>query len=291
MLVLHDPACATYKFPGHPERPARVLRTAAHLRETHPGWRWEMPPADPGDAALRRAHTPGHLAALRHPPAGGYDADCPGYPDVDGHARRGAASAVRAVELALAGERVFSLMRPPGHHALADRPMGFCYLNNVVVAALAAGADHGLPRVAVWDFDAHHGNGTEALLHGREGFLFSSVHQLPGWPGTGERSSDNVRNHPVPPGTAPQRHLDVLRESWREVVAFRPDLVLVSAGFDAYAGDPITNMTLREGDFAKLGRWLREEAPGPVACLLEGGYSDELPRLVDNFLTAWDGPV
>ena len=291
MLVLYDPAGAAYHFPGHPERPARVLRTAAHLREAHLEWRWETPPADPGDAALRRAHTPGHLTALENPPAGGYDADCPGYPDVDAHARRGAASAVRAAERALAGERVFSLMRPPGHHALADRPMGFCYLNNVVVAALAARADHGAGRVAVWDFDAHHGNGTEALLHGREGFLFSSVHQLPGWPGTGAESFDNVRNYPVPPGTAPARHLDILRESWREVVAFRPDLVLVSAGFDAYVGDPITDMTLRGEDFAELGRWLREEAPGPVACLLEGGYSDDLPRLVDGFLTAWDEPV
>ena len=293
MVLLYDPACATYNFPGHPERPARVLRTAGHLREQHPEWRWELPSADPGDPALLRAHTPAHLAALKNPPADSYDADCPGYPDIDAHARRGAASALRAVALAMmtGGERVFSLMRPPGHHALADRPMGFCYLNNVVVAALAARAEHGAARVAVWDFDAHHGNGTEALLHGREGFLFSSVHQLPGWPGTGERSFDNVRNHPVPPGTEPGRHLETLRESWREVVAFRPDLVLVSAGFDAYAGDPITNMTLRAEDFIELGRWLREEAPCPVACLLEGGYADELPRLVDNFLTAWEGPV
>ncbi len=290
MVILHDPACAAYNFPGHPERPARVSGTAAHLRAGHGDWRWEIPPADPGDAALLRAHTPGHLAALRHPPAAGYDADCPGYPDIDVHARRGAGSAVRAAGLALAGEQVFSLLRPPGHHALADRPMGFCYLNNAVVAALAARADHGVERVAVWDFDAHHGNGTEALLHGREGFLFSSVHQLPGWPGTGARSFDNVRNYPVPPGTAPERHLATLRASWREVVAFRPELVLVSAGFDAYAGDPITDMTLRAEDFVELARWLHEEAPCPVACLLEGGYADDLPRLVDGFLSAWEGP-
>lgn len=289
MIILHDPACATYQFRGHPERPARVLRTAAHLRERHPDWRWEVPPADPGDPALLRAHTPELLAALKNPPPEGYDADCPGYPDIDAHARRGAASARRAVALALAGERPFSLMRPPGHHALADRPMGFCFLNHVAIAALAARAEHGVGRVAVWDFDAHHGNGTEALLHGREGCLFSSVHQLPGWPGTGAESFDNVRNHPVPPGTAPERHLAILRESWREVVSFRPELVLVSAGFDAYAGDPITNMTLRPEDFVELGRWLREEAPCPVACLLEGGYSDDLPELVDGFLTAWEG--
>lgn len=290
MVILYDPACAAYQFPGHPERPTRVLRTAAHLRERHPDWGWETPPADPGDAALLRAHTAAHLTTLKHPPPEGFDADCPGYPDVDAHARRGAASALRAAALALTGERVFSLMRPPGHHALADRPMGFCYLNNVVLAALAARAEHReVGRVAVWDFDAHHGNGTEALLRGREGCFFSSVHQLPGWPGTGARSFDNVRNYPVAPGTAPERHLDLLRESWRETLARRPDLLLVSAGFDAYVGDPITDLTLRVGDFAELGRWLHEEAPCPVAVLLEGGYADELPLLVDAFLGAWDG--
>ena len=108
--------------------------------------------------------------------------------------------------------------------------MGFCFLNNVALAALAARAEHGVGRVAVWDFDAHHGNGTEALLHGREGCLFSSVHQLPGWPGSGAGSFDNVRNYPVLPGTASERHLAILRESWREVVAFGPDLVLVFGG-------------------------------------------------------------
>ncbi len=174
-------------------------------------------------------------------------------------------------------------MRPPGHHATADKAMGFCYLNQVAVAALEARAHHGAERVAVWDFDAHHGNGTEAILHGREGFLYSSVHQYPGYPGTGTQDHGNCRNLPVPPLTPREDHLEALRASWDAVVGFRPDLVLVSAGFDAYAGDPITEMTLEAEDFATLGGWLRE-CGLPTAAILEGGYSGDLPRLVGAFL-------
>ncbi len=292
MLLLYDPACAAYSAPGHVERPARVLATAAHLRGAHRDWEWTAPPADVrDDAVLLRAHTPAHLESLRHPPPGAFDGDCPSYPQLDAHARRGAAAAVRAVEIAVRDRRpVFSLLRPPGHHALPDQPMGFCYLGNIAIAALHAREALGVGRVAVWDFDAHHGNGTEAILHGRDGCFFASIHQLPGWPGSGGESFDNIRNHPVAPGSAPDAHMEILRASWQETLAFKPDLLLVSAGFDAYAGDPITSMTLRESDFATLGGWLREEAAGiPVAAVLEGGYSDELPRLVDQFLSAWNG--
>jgi acetoin utilization deacetylase AcuC-like enzyme len=163
--------------------------------------------------------------------------------------------------------------------------MGFCYLNSIALAALAARAA-GVGRIAVWDFDAHHGNGTEAILRGREGFLFCSVHQSPCYPGTGLADVDNARNWPVPPRAPRAAHLDALAASFDAVVAFRPELVLVSAGFDAYGRDPITNMTLEADDFSTLGRWLRESGR-PAAAVLEGGYSDDLPRLVDAFLTAW----
>lgn len=139
----------------------------------------------------------------------------------------------------------------------------------------------------MWDFDAHHGNGTEDILEGRPNLLFASVHQSPGYPGTGLRSTANCRNFPVAPHTPREKHMAALAESWDAVLAFRPDLVLVSAGFDAYAGDPITAMTLEKADFAELGRWLRQHA-GPAAAVLEGGYSADLPELIDAFLTAWN---
>jgi len=284
MLLLHDPRCAEYGAPLHPERPARVVDTVSHLRAAHPGWSWRQPePAD--DADLLRAHTPAHLRRLKQ--ARDFDADTPFFPGIGDHARRAVGAALAAAESALAGQPAFALMRPPGHHASAERAMGFCYLNSVAIAVLAA-RQRGLVRVAVWDFDAHHGNGTEALLQDRPGCLFVSVHQYPGYPGTGGTSLHNCRNFPVAPHTPREQHLEVLARSWQEVEAFDPELVLVSAGFDAYADDPITDMTLVREDFATLGRWLHASRR-PVAAVLEGGYSADLPLLIEAFLGAWSG--
>ena len=286
MILLHDPHCADYGSSLRPEQPARVLRSAAHLRAAHPDWTWRTPAAEVPDEILRLAHTPAHLRRLAVPRD--FDADTPYLPNIPAHARQAVAAALQASDLALAGERVFSLMRPPGHHATAGQAMGFCYLNQIAIAALAARA-RGVGRVAVWDFDAHHGNGTEAILRGRDGLLFTSVHQYPGYPGTGTASFDNCHNWPVAPHSPRAAHLAALRESLDAVVGFAPDLVLVSAGFDAYARDPITAMTLEAEDFAALGRWLRETGL-PAATILEGGYSDDLPLLIDAFLSAWENP-
>jgi acetoin utilization deacetylase AcuC-like enzyme len=187
----------------------------------------------------------------------------------------------------MAGNPAFSLMRPPGHHATANQAMGFCYLNQIALAALHAQAK-GAARVAIWDFDAHHGNGTEAILAEHDGLFFASVHQHPGYPGTGtQHLGPRLRNWPVAPHTPRAEHLAALRASLDAVVAFDPALVLVSAGFDAYARDPITSMTLETEDFATLGRWLRETGR-PAAAVLEGGYHADLPLLVDAFLSAWN---
>ena len=287
MLILHDPRCADYGSAARPEQPARVVRTAAHLRAAHPDWTWQTPPdaATVREEVLLLAHAPAHLARLREPHD--FDEDTPFSAHIGDHARRAAASALAAAEFALRERRpVFSLMRPPGHHATSAHAMGFCYLNQVAIAAPHAHANLGAARVAVWDFDAHHGNGTEAILHGREGFLFASVHQLPGYPGTGGVSFDNCLNWPVAPHTPRADHLAALRASLDAVVAFRPDLLLVSAGFDAYVRDPITDLTLEREDFATLGAWLRATRL-PAAAILEGGYSADLPVLIDAFLSAW----
>jgi acetoin utilization deacetylase AcuC-like enzyme len=179
-----------------------------------------------------------------------------------------------------------ALMRPPGHHATASQAMGFCYLNQVAVTALVAQRDLGVGRVAVWDFDAHHGNGTEAILLGREGFLVCSVHQSPGYPGTGLHDLGNCRNWPVAPATPREQHMEALRASLDAVRDFRPELVLVSAGFDAYAHDPLTELCLEKEDFALLGKWLHRSGL-PAAAVLEGGYSPDLPSLVAAFLSTW----
>lgn len=284
MTILHDPRCADYGSSMRPEQPARVLRSVAHLRAAHPDWKWVAPATPVSDETLLLAHTPAHLKRLLQPHD--FDDDTPYLPDIPAHARRAVGAALAATEAALAGDRAFSLMRPPGHHATAGQAMGFCYLNQIAIAAAAARAQ-GVARVAVWDFDAHHGNGTEAILRGRAGLLFSSVHQYPGYPGTGTRSFDNCLNWPVAPHTPRTVHMTALRESLDAVVAFNPGLVLVSAGFDAYARDPITSMTLETEDFATLGRWLGATRL-PAAAILEGGYSDDLPLLIDAFLSSWE---
>ena len=163
--------------------------------------------------------------------------------------------------------------------------MGFCYFSNVAVAALDALAN-GAERVGIWDFDAHHGNGTEDIVANNSRIAFASIHQFPGYPGTGTRSFGNVHNFPVAPLTPRSNHVAEVRRALDKLVAFKPDLLLVSAGFDAYAGDPITEMTLEPEDFAMFGQWLRETNI-PAGAILEGGYSVELPELVDAFLSGW----
>jgi acetoin utilization deacetylase AcuC-like enzyme len=176
-------------------------------------------------------------------------------------------------------------MRPPGHHATRDQAMGFCYFNNIAVAALDA-LENGANRVAIWDFDAHHGNGTEAIVAGNPRIAFTSIHQFPAYPGTGEKSFDQIDNYPVAPGTPRAEHFDLAIRALQKLLRFKPDLLLVSAGFDAYADDPLVQMTLEREDFAHFGERLSQIGI-PAAAVLEGGYSDDLPELVDAFLSAW----
>jgi acetoin utilization deacetylase AcuC-like enzyme len=282
VVVFHHPDCAGYAMPGHPERPERVVASAAHLARAVHGIEWRKPGCAP-ESDLLRAHTAEHLARLQESVP--FDGDTPYYDGIADFAALAAGAAVAAMEEARAGRPALSLMRPPGHHATADRAMGFCFLNNIAIAALKARAE-GTARVAIWDFDAHHGNGTEAIVRGREGILFASVHQFPGYPGTGTISDGNCLNYPVLPDTSPERHMEVLRRSWEAVLSFKPDLVLVSAGFDAYEHDPITTLCLRREDFLTVGCWLHD-ANCPTAALLEGGYSKDLPILVAGFLEGW----
>jgi acetoin utilization deacetylase AcuC-like enzyme len=253
------------------------------LKERHHDWEWRKPEPAP-EAALLRAHSPAHVERIRAAVAA-FDTDTPAYPGIYEHALRGAGTAIGVAQEALEKNRSFSLMRPPGHHAMRDRAMGFCYFSNIAVAALDA-LENGAERVAIWDFDAHHGNGTEDIVANNPRIAFASIHQFPGYPGTGTRSFANIHNFPVAPMAPRAMHIGEVRRALDALIAFKPDLLLVSAGFDAYAGDPITEMSLAIEDFATFGNWLRETNI-PSGAILEGGYSDELPELIDAFLSSW----
>jgi len=282
MIVISDKRCLDYVRPGHPESPARVARTLELLegqKDVPIDWQ-EAPEVE--DAPIVRVHSPEHLAALSE--SVDFDADTPALPGIFEHARRSVGGALLAMKCALEGRPAFSLLRPPGHHATPDRAMGFCYLNQIAIAAMLA-RDDGL-RVAVLDFDVHHGNGTEEILHGKDGTLYVSVHQSPCYPGTGRTSRGNCRNFPMAPERPRGEYRDALAMAWDDVARFRPDLVAVSAGFDAYRGDPLAQELLEGEDFESLGRDLRGLGV-PAFAVLEGGYSADLPELVLGFLRGW----
>jgi len=296
MIIFHDPHCAEYSAPGFPERPERITRTVPLLKDRHGDWEWREPRAAT-DEELLRAHSREHLARIAAA-TNDFDSDTPAYPKIDTYARQSAGAAIEAARAALGGEHTFCLMRPPGHHATRDRAMGFCYFSNAAVAALdalavaGAGATTktGVERVAIWDFDAHHGNGTEAIVANNPRIRFASIHQFPAYPGTGMKSFANINDYPVAPFTRRNEHVDVAKRALEKLIAFKPELILVSAGFDAYARDPLVQMTLEREDFATFGEWLRK-IDIPTAAILEGGYSNELPELIDVFLSSWTGEV
>ncbi len=283
MTIFYDPRCLQYFSPGHPERPERIGRTAPLLKDRHPEWEWQRPRAATDDELLR-AHSRQHIERVVHARED-FDLDTPLYPKLETYARHSAGGAIEAARAALRGESAFSLMRPPGHHATRDRAMGFCYFSNIAVAALDV-LQNGAERVAIWDFDGHHGNGTEAIVAHNRRIQFASIHQFPAYPGTGAKSFANIDNYPAAPFTPRNEHVHVAKHSLEKLVTFKPDLLLISTGFDAYVRDPLLQMTLEREDFAKFGEWLRN-IDIPVAVILEGGYSDELPELIDSFLTAW----
>ena len=285
--VFSHPDCLAHEpGPGHPESPERLRVLLERLRESPLVALREAPLAT--DAQLRAVHDPAYLKRLATTAAVGggvLDADTVMSASSWDAARRSAGGAIAAVEAAMGSRSsAFSAGRPPGHHALADSAMGFCLLANAVIAARHAQV-LGAERPLIVDWDVHHGNGTQALLEQDASVRFVSMHRHPWWPGSGtadERGVDNIWNVPRPPGLAPGRYVADLWAAVIEATAgWAPDLVIVSAGFDSMAGDPLGGFTLEPEHYGELTTRLRALPGAPVLVgLLEGGYIPS--RLADG---------
>lgn len=290
LLISHPSSLRHVMPPGHPERPDRIRAVEQALE-------------DERFALLQRVQAPeGTLAqvALCHPatyaqaiseasPQQGFvqiDADTIMSPGTLTAVLHGVGGAVHAVDEVMSGRvgNAFSAMRPPGHHAESDKAMGFCFFNNAAIAARHAQKAHGAERVAIVDWDVHHGNGTQEIFWGDASVLYASTHEMPLYPGTGAPSErgehGSIVNTPLRAGDG----TDVFRDAFESAILprledFRPDLVIVSAGFDAHWRDPLANINLKEADFAWATQKLMEiadrHAGGRLVSILEGGYDLE----------------
>lgn len=281
-LFAHDSAAAHVTPPGHAEQVARYAAVIAALADL-PLQRYPAPLAD--DAALLRCHPQRYIDQIRaaSPDEGFHQLDpdthmSPGSLDAALRAVGGAVAAVDAVMAGQAGN-AFVAMRPPGHHAERETAMGFCLFGTAAIAAMHGLGHHGLDRVAVLDFDVHHGNGTQDLLWNEARAFFASSHQMPLYPGTGAASErgahGQVMNVPLAPGSGGE----LARTAWTAILQrcreFAPQLVIISAGFDAHADDPLAQLNWSEDDFAAITRAICDMASGcgaPVVSCLEGGY-------------------
>jgi acetoin utilization deacetylase AcuC-like enzyme len=290
-LLITHPACLDHLTPaGHPERPDRLRAIARALEDDRfqKLRRVEAPAAALETIAL--CHPMSYIAAIREAtPKEGLarlDADTSLSPGSFTAALRAAGGAVHAVDEVMAGRarNAFVAIRPPGHHTETARAMGFCLFNNAAIAARHAQKRHGIERAAVVDFDVHHGNGSQEIFWADRTVMYGSTHQMPLYPGTGEVSERGEHNTVV---NAPLRAGDggdQFRAAFATVILprledFRPDLIVISAGFDAHRRDPLANLNLLEADFDWATRKLMDiadaRAGGRIVSVLEGGYDLE----------------
>lgn len=286
VTIIFSPRCLEYYQPGHPESPSRVANTYLFLKDK--GFKFLEPqPCEDKDILAVHSHE-----LLKKVKTGNFfDVDTPNLPNIIDYAKLSAGGAIKAAQLALTGQSAFSLMRPPGHHAGKNELGGFCYFNNLAIAIESVIKK--VERIAIIDIDAHHGNGTEEIFLGRSDILYLSLHQAGIYPGTGLRSIKNCLNFPLLPGTDSKEYLAKLDQGLKEVKKFfqqkskstfrkKLKLLAVSAGFDTYKKDPLTNLNLELESYQEIGRKLAE-LNQPIFAVLEGGYSQDLSLCIYNF--------
>ena len=287
-LFISHPSSLNHRTPeGHPERPDRIRAINKVFAEErfNPLIRVEAPMTELETIAL--CHPMDYVKAIRDaaPKEGmiALDGDTTMSPGSFEAALRAIGGATLAVDEVIAknADNAFIAMRPPGHHCETAKPMGFCFFNQAAIAARHAQTKHGLARVAIVDFDVHHGNGSQEIFWSDPTVMYSSTHQMPLYPGTGDKSErgehDNIVNAPLRPNDGGSQFKEAFESRiLPRLTAFGPELIIISAGFDAHARDPLANLQLVEDDFAWATKKLMEIADkhsgGRVVSILEGGY-------------------
>jgi acetoin utilization deacetylase AcuC-like enzyme len=280
MKVLFSGRCLEFRSPGHPESPERVGTVYERIKDRFSF----IGPSPCTEKDILLVHSRNLLDQVKS--GNFFDADTPRIAGIFEYAKLSAGAAIQAAALAIGGENAFSLMRPPGHHATRDSLGGFCYFNNIAIAA--ARALERARKVAILDIDCHHGNGTQDIFMGNRKVLYVSLHQSPLYPGTGLGPEKNCLNFPLPPGTGEKKYLEALGHGMESIRRFDPGLIGVSAGFDTYAGDPITDLGLRKGTYRRIGEMI-SKAGKPVFSVLEGGYHPDMSACVEEFLAGLGG--
>ena len=275
MRIIFSDKCLQCSQAGHPESPGRVKSSYEYLKDKYE----VVPPSEIEEADILLVHSQSLLDSVKT--GRFYNGDSPSYPDIFSHAMLSAAAAVTASDIALSNDTAMSLMRPPGHHVGRDFLGGFCYFNNVAIAVAKTLPQLG--KVAIIDFDCHHGNGTQDIFLDKQNVLYVSLHQSPLYPGTGLTSEGNCLNFPIPAGTDEPDYMTTFNRAIEAIYRFAPDLVAVSAGFDTYKDDPLAGLHLEKSTYEKIGKAIRELGK-PVFAVLEGGYSDDLPECIHHFL-------
>ena len=290
LLITHPASMNHLNSPGHPERPDRLraIQSVLEAEQFQTLVRVQAPAADLETIAL--CHPIDYIEAIRDAtPKEGLiqlDADTSMSPGSFEAALRAVGGAVHAVDQVVTkkADNAFCAMRPPGHHAETARPMGFCIFNQAAIAARYAQKQHGLGRVAVVDFDVHHGNGTQEIFWSDPTLMYCSTHEMPLYPGTGAVAEtgkhDNIVNAPLRAGDGGDKFRAAMEQRiLPRLLAFGPDLIVISAGFDAHMRDPLANLQLNEADFGWATREIMEiadtTAQGRVVSVLEGGYDLE----------------
>jgi acetoin utilization deacetylase AcuC-like enzyme len=278
--IIFSKRCLEYESHGHPESPERLRCIYNHLKEK----KFEFVEAKScQEEDILRVHSPRLLKMIRE--AKFSDPDTPTIEGIYEYALLSAGASLKAQEIAINNEYAFSLMRPPGHHASRDKLGGFCYFNNIAIAV--SKALNRVKKVAIIDIDCHHGNGTQDIFLGNDRVLYISLHQFPLYPGTGRKSQKNCLNFPLSAETDEENYLKVLKEALKEVKIFDPEVLAISAGFDTYKDDPLTNLNLEKESYYKISSLLAC-LNKPAFSVLEGGYKiPEIAACIEEYLRGW----